>query len=158
MHYWGSFRKLKRGNYCLNWNLHYLAHIQALGGDDSDVGSPRNNNASAESSKLPIDPIQIGDPGDQVIEQQGKQKKGNENSITEMEVSSVLPAGESYHSMGEILSSVDPGHPLSVSGLESSAEKPVGKGTSSNFSAKRSAFWGRSNVSLTFIVSLKIYS
>ncbi|KAH9741726.1 Rho GTPase-activating protein 7 [Citrus sinensis] len=122
-----------------------LYDYKALGGDDSDVGSPRNNNASAESSKLPIDPIQIGDPGDQVIEQQGKQKKGNENSITEMEVSSVLPAGESYHSMGEILSSVDPGHPLSVSGLESSAEKPVGKGTSSNFSAKRSAFWGRSN-------------
>ncbi|KAH9741727.1 Rho GTPase-activating protein 7 [Citrus sinensis] len=122
---------------------------EALGGDDSDVGSPRNNNASAESSKLPIDPIQIGDPGDQVIEQQGKQKKGNENSITEMEVSSVLPAGESYHSMGEILSSVDPGHPLSVSGLESSAEKPVGKGTSSNFSAKRSAFWGRSNARKT---------
>ncbi|KAH9741730.1 Rho GTPase-activating protein 7 [Citrus sinensis] len=123
-----------------------LYDYKALGGDDSDVGSPRNNNASAESSKLPIDPIQIGDPGDQVIEQQGKQKKGNENSITEMEVSSVLPAGESYHSMGEILSSVDPGHPLSVSGLESSAEKPVGKGTSSNFSAKRSAFWGRSNI------------
>ncbi|KAH9790231.1 Rho GTPase-activating protein 7 [Citrus sinensis] len=122
---------------------------EALGGDDSDVGSPRNNNASAESSKLPIDPIQIGDPGDQVVEQQGKQKKGNENSITEMEVSSVLPAGESYHSMGEILSSVDPGHPLSVSGLESSAEKPVGKGTSSNFSAKRSAFWGRSNARKT---------
>lgn len=126
-----------------------LYDYKALGGDDSDVGSPRNNNASAESSKLPIDPIQIGDPGDQVIEQQGKQKKGNENSITEMEVSSVLPAGESYHSMGEILSSVDPGHPLSVSGLESSAEKPVGKGTSSNFSAKRSAFWGRSNARKT---------
>lgn len=126
-----------------------LYDYKALGGDDSDVGSPRNNNASAESSKLPIDPIQIGDPGDQVVEQQGKQKKGNENSITEMEVSSVLPAGESYHSMGEILSSVDPGHPLSVSGLESSAEKPVGKGTSSNFSAKRSAFWGRSNARKT---------
>lgn len=126
-----------------------LYDYKALGGDDSDVGSPRNNNAPAESSKLPIDPIQIGDPRDQVIEQQGNQKKGNENSITEMEVSSVLPPGESYHSMGEIVSSVDPGHPLSVSGLESSAEKAVGKGTSSNFSTKRSAFWGRSNARKT---------
>lgn len=135
-----------------------MAHIQAFGGDDSDVGSPRNNDAPGESSKLPMDPLQIGDSGDQVIEQQGKQKKGNENPITEMEVSGVLPAGESYHLMGEILSSVDPGHPLSLSGLESSAEKPVGKVTSSNLSTKRSAFWGRSNVSLTCIFSLKIHS
>lgn len=121
--------------------------IQAFGGDDSDVGSPRDNNAPAESSNLPVDPVQIGDPGVQVMEQQGKQKKGNENSITETEVSSVLPAGESYRSMGEILSSMDPGQPLSVSALESSAEKTVGKVTSSNLSAKRSAFWGRNNVS-----------
>lgn len=126
----------------INWT-----HIQAFGGDDSDVGSPRDNNAPAQSSNLPIDPLQIGDPGDQVMEQQGKQKKGNGNSITEREVSSVLPAGESYCSMGEILSSMDPGHPLSASGLKSSAEKPVGKVTSSNLSTKRSAFWGRSNVS-----------
>lgn len=122
-----------------------LYDYKAFGGDDSDVGYPRNNDAPGESSKLPMDPLQIGDSGDQVIEQQGKQKKGNENPITEMEVSGVLPAGESYHLMGEILSSVDPGHPLSLSGLESSAEKPVGKGTSSNLSTKRSAFWGRSN-------------
>ncbi|KAJ4724451.1 Rho GTPase-activating protein 7 [Melia azedarach] len=126
-----------------------LYDYKAFGGDDSDVGSPRDNNAPAESSNLPVDPVQIGDPGVQVMEQQGKQKKGNENSITETEVSSVLPAGESYRSMGEILSSMDPGQPLSVSALESSAEKTVGKVTSSNLSAKRSAFWGRNNARKT---------
>lgn len=90
--------------------------------------------------------------------EQGTPKKGTENSVTEIEVSNFLPAGESYCSMGEILSSMDPGHALSVSGLESSAEKPVGKVTSSNLSVKRSAFWGRSNVSFyTFFIFTENY-
>lgn len=90
--------------------------------------------------------------------EQGTPKKGTEYSITEIEASNILPAGESYRSMGEILSSMDPGNALSASGLESSAEKPVSKVTSSNLSTKRSAFWGRSNVSLyrCFSFSLKI--
>ncbi|KAI9194096.1 hypothetical protein LWI28_003073 [Acer negundo] len=126
-----------------------LYDYKTVGGNDSDVGSPRDNNAPAESSDIPVDPIQSTDSNVQLVEQQGKPKRGNGNSVTETEVSSILPAGESYRSMGEILSSMDPSHPLSVSGLESSAEKPVGKVASSNLSAKRSAFWGRNNARKT---------
>ncbi|XP_044481885.1 rho GTPase-activating protein 7 isoform X2 [Mangifera indica] len=121
---------------------------KAFGGDESGGATPRYNNAPADNSNLPVDSPQIRNPTVQMIEQ-GTPKKGTENSITEIEVSNFLPAGESYCSMGEILSSMDPGHALSVSGLESSAEKPVGKVTSSNLSVKRSAFWGRSNARKT---------
>lgn len=124
-----------------------FVHMQAFGGDDSDVGSPKNNHALAESSNLPVDSVQIRDPNVQLVEQQGKQKKGNENSINEMDVSNVLPAGESYQSMGEILSSMDPVPSLPLSGVESSAEKPASKVAPSSLNGKRSTFWGRSNVS-----------
>ncbi|MBA0817173.1 hypothetical protein Gohar_001760 [Gossypium harknessii] len=86
---------------------------------------------------------------DAQLEEQAKQNKGNENQINETDVSSVLPTGESYRSMGEILSSMDPGHPISSPGLESSTEKPVGKAKGSSLNAKRSTFWGRSNARKT---------
>lgn len=126
-----------------------LYDYKTIGGNDSDVGSPKNNNAPAESSDIPVDPLQSTDSNVQLMDQQCKPNRENGNSVMEMEVSSALPAGESYRSMGEILSSMDPGHPLSVPGLESSAEKPVGKVTSSNLSSKRSAFWGRNNARKT---------
>ncbi|KAJ0021548.1 hypothetical protein Pint_30843 [Pistacia integerrima] len=125
-----------------------FAYIQAFGGDESDGASPRYNNAPADNSNPPVDSPQNREPTVQMIDQ-GAPKKGTECSITEIEASDVLPAGESYRSMGEILSSMDPGHALSASGLESSSEKPVGKVTSSNLSTKRSAFWGRSNARKT---------
>lgn len=121
---------------------------QAFGVDDSDVGSPKENQASAQSSNLCVDPQQVRDPIVQLMEEQGDQKKGNENPIDEMEPPSVSPAGESYRSMGEILSSMDPGHPLPLSGLESGAGKAVSKVTGTNHNSKRSTFWGRSNVSV----------
>ncbi|XP_031284096.1 rho GTPase-activating protein 7 isoform X1 [Pistacia vera] len=125
-----------------------LYDYKAFGGDESDGASPRYTNAPADNSNPPVDSPQIRDPTVQMIDQ-GAPKKGTECSITEIEASDVLPAGESYRSMGEILSSMDPGHALSASGLESSSEKPVGKVTSSNLSTKRSAFWGRSNARKT---------
>lgn len=66
-----------------------------------------------------------------------------------METPSISPAGESYRSMGEILSSMDPGHPLPLSGLESGAGKATSKVTGTNHNSKRSTFWGRSNVSVS---------
>jgi hypothetical protein len=126
--------------------------LQAFGGDDSDVGSPRTNNAPAESSNISVDPVQTRDSNAQPIEQKSKPKKGNENSANEMDVSSVLPTGESYRSMGEILSSVDPVSPMPISGVESSAEKSAGKVAASNLNGKRSTFWGRSNVSYHLLI------
>lgn len=74
-------------------------------------------------------------------------KKGNENSINEMDPASVSPAGDSHRSMGDILSSMDPGHPLPASGLEPGSGKAMSKVTGFNPNMKRSTFWGRSNVS-----------
>lgn len=127
----------------------YDYKVEAFGGDDSDVGSPRNNHALAESSSLPADSVQTRDPNIQLIEQPSKLKKGNENSINEVDPSNVSPTGESYRSMGEILSSMDPMPSLPISGLESSAEKPAGKVATSNLNGKRSTFWGRSNARKT---------
>ncbi|CAK7330647.1 unnamed protein product [Dovyalis caffra] len=138
---------------CMNiWDLcirHLPYAYKAFGGDDSDVGSPRTNNGPAESSNMSVDPVQTIDSKGQFIEQQSKPKKGNENSTSEMDVSVVLPTGESYRSMGEILSSVDPVSPIPISGVESSAEKSVGKVAASNLNGKRSTFWGRSSGSST---------
>ncbi|OMO63032.1 hypothetical protein COLO4_32772 [Corchorus olitorius] len=125
-----------------------LYDYKAFGDDGSDVGSPRDNHAQADSSSLALDPPQIRNP-DAQLEEQGRQNKGNENPINEIDVPSVLPTGESYRSMGEILSSMDPGHPISAPGLESSTEKPVAKSKGSSLSAKRSTFWGRSNARKT---------
>ncbi|KAL5582664.1 hypothetical protein UlMin_015106 [Ulmus minor] len=126
-----------------------LYDYKAFGVDDSDVGSPKENHASAESSNLRVNPQQVRDQVAQLVEEQGDQAKGNDNSINEMETPSVSPAGESYRSMGEILSSMDPGHPLPVSGLELGAGKTMSKVTGSNHNTKRSTFWGRSNARKT---------
>ncbi|KAF2291833.1 hypothetical protein GH714_035784 [Hevea brasiliensis] len=74
-----------------------LYDYKAFGGDDSDVGSPRNNHAPADSSNLPV---QSRDPNVQLAEQPSKPKKGNDNSI-KMDVSNVSPVGDSYRSMGK---------------------------------------------------------
>ncbi|KAK8513397.1 hypothetical protein V6N13_002142 [Hibiscus sabdariffa] len=125
-----------------------LYDCKAFGYDCSDVASPRNNDTQAESSTLAVDTLQMRYP-DPPLEEHGKQNKGNENLTNEIDVPSVLPTGESYQSMGEILSSMDPGHPISVPGLESSTEKPVGKARGSSITARRSNFWGRNNARKT---------
>ncbi|GMI92328.1 hypothetical protein like AT5G19390 [Hibiscus trionum] len=124
---------------------------KAFGYDGLDIASPRNNNTQAESLSLAVDPLQIKypDPQGPQLEELGKQSKGNENLTNEIDVPSVSPTGESYRSMGEILSSMDPGHPISAPGLESSSEKPAGKARGSSINAKRSTFWGRSNARKT---------
>ncbi|KAF9665779.1 hypothetical protein SADUNF_Sadunf16G0159200 [Salix dunnii] len=126
-----------------------LYDYKAFGGDDSDVGSPRTNNAPSESSNISVDPVQTRDSNAQLTGQQSKQKKGSENSTSKMDASSVSPIGESYRSMGEILASADPLSPILVSGLESSAEKSAGKVSASSLNGKRSTFWGRSNARKT---------
>ncbi|RXI03143.1 hypothetical protein DVH24_003795 [Malus domestica] len=125
-----------------------LYDYKAFGVDDSDVGSPKGNHASAESSSSHV-PQTIRDPNVEVVERGSKPIKENENLISETETPSASPAGDSYRSMGEILSAMDPGHPLQVSGLESGTVKKVAKVTGSNHNAKRSAFWGRNNARKT---------
>ncbi|GAU22150.1 hypothetical protein TSUD_251780, partial [Trifolium subterraneum] len=113
---------------------------QAFGGDDSDVGSSTSNHAKAENSNL------NAVPDIHLSEDKSKQRKGNENSVDEMDPLIVLPSTESYRSMGEILSSMDPGNHLPVIETQSGSGKQTGKASSgSSFSTKRSTFWGRSN-------------
>ncbi|KAM1206284.1 hypothetical protein FF1_006951 [Malus domestica] len=125
-----------------------LYDYKALGVDDSDVGSPKGNHASAQSSSSYV-PQPIRDPNVGFVERGSKPKKENENLISETETPSASPAGDSYRSMGEILSVVDPGHHLLVPGLDSGTAKTAAKVTGSNHNAKRSAFWGRSNARKT---------
>ncbi|KAM1100512.1 hypothetical protein ACFX15_006733 [Malus domestica] len=125
-----------------------LYDYKAFGVDDSDVGSPKGNHASAQSSSSYV-PQPIRDPNVGVVERGSKPKKENENLISETETPSASPAGDSYRSMGEILSVVDPGHHLLVPGLDSGTAKTAAKVTGSNHNAKRSAFWGRSNARKT---------
>ncbi|KAJ6777467.1 RHO GTPASE-ACTIVATING PROTEIN 7-LIKE [Salix koriyanagi] len=145
----GGFLNLSWFNCCKDdYNgVWYLR--SAFGGDDSDVGSPRTNNAPSESSNISVDPVQMRDSNAHLTGQQSKQKKGNENSTRKMDASSVLPIGESYRSMGEILASAEPVSPILISGLESSAEKSASKVSASNLNGKRSTFWGRSNARKT---------
>ncbi|KAK1372761.1 Rho GTPase-activating protein 7 [Heracleum sosnowskyi] len=116
---------------------------KAYRGDDSDVGSPRaDNNLGAKTS------THVGSQphlNSRAKEPQVLQHKAGENGL---DTSMVLPGGDSYRSMGQILSSME-GLPLSVPGLESSTEKTITKPTSSNLNAKRSTFWGRSSTRKT---------
>lgn len=72
--------------------------------------------------------------------------------MDEKDAPDLLPSPESYRSMGEILSSMDPGNHLPMCGIESGSGKQTGKACSSSFSSKRSTFWGRSNVSCYFLI------
>ncbi|XP_024639453.1 rho GTPase-activating protein 7 isoform X3 [Medicago truncatula] len=113
---------------------------QAFGGDDSDVGSSTSNHAQAENSNLNTV------PDTHLSEDKSKQRKVNENVVDD-DPPIVLPSTESYRSMGEILSSMDPGNHLPVIEAQSGTGKQTTGKTSSgtSFSTKRSTFWGRSN-------------
>ncbi|XP_057441433.1 rho GTPase-activating protein 7 [Lotus japonicus] len=116
-----------------------LYDYKAFGADDSDVGSSSSNHVKAGNSNL------NAIPDIQLSEDQNKQRKSKENSVDEKDAPNVLPSTESYRSMGEILSSMDPGNHLPVPGIESGSGKQTSKASSSNLSSKRSTFWGRSN-------------
>ncbi|CAI0548651.1 unnamed protein product [Linum tenue] len=121
-----------------------LYDYKAFVGAESGVRSPIGNHTPAESSDFVTEPPHVRDPGAQLLKL-SEHKKGNENSINGTDSLSDLPPGESYRSMGEILSTIDAEPQVPISSIESSAEKPAGKATTSNANGKRSTFWGRSN-------------
>jgi len=127
----------------------FFVILQAFGGDDSDVGSSSSNHNKTENGNL------NAVPDTPPTEDQNKQRKGSENPVDDNDPSNLLPSTESYRSMGEILSSMDPGNHLPIPVVESGSGKQTGKASSASFSSKRSTFWGRSNVSFYF---LTIYS
>lgn len=121
--------------------------IQAYRGDDSDVGSPRPDYSLGAKTSTHVG----SQPHVRAKEPQALQHKAGDNGL---DSSAVLPGGDSYRSMGQILSSMDQGLPLPVSGLESSIEKTITKPPSSNLNTKRSTFWGRNSVSYHLLLQV----
>lgn len=119
--------------------------IQVYGGDDSDVGSPAYKfNLAAKSSPHADSQPRVNY---QANEPQVLQHKTGENGLSTL---LALPSGDSYQSMGQILSSMDKELPLPVSRSESSNEKSTTKPAGSNLNSKRSTIWGSSVSCLWF--------
>ncbi|XP_019226870.1 PREDICTED: rho GTPase-activating protein 7-like isoform X2 [Nicotiana attenuata] len=115
-----------------------LYDYKGFGGNDSDVGSPRDGCLQGVKLRPTVDSQSLA--GSNVPLNEQPERRGNEmNALCE------LAGAESQRSMGEILSSMDPGPPLGVPGPDSCIEKPSSKLTPSNQNVKRSTFWGRSN-------------
>ncbi|XP_060197222.1 rho GTPase-activating protein 7-like isoform X2 [Lycium barbarum] len=115
-----------------------LYDYKGFGRNDSDVGSPIDGCLQEVKLKPKVDSQPL--PGSNVPLNEQLERRGNEiNAFRELAVT------ESQRSMGEILSSMDPGPPLGVPGPDSGIEKPSSKLTPSNQNVKRSTFWGRSN-------------
>ncbi|KAL3035647.1 hypothetical protein AAZX31_02G263000 [Glycine max] len=112
--------------------------------DDADrVQSGKLSESSGYAGSDLYDYKAFGDtPGS---EDQNKQRKASENPVDENDASNLLPSSESYRSMGEILSSMDPSNHLPMPVIESGSGKQTSKASSTSFSSKRSTFWGRSN-------------
>ncbi|XP_074310607.1 rho GTPase-activating protein 7-like isoform X2 [Silene latifolia] len=122
----------------------YDYKVQAVGDDDSD-GSRRGDHASSVNSKPQLD-LETFRESNGELSEQNTPVKACESSNNVID-SPVVTNGESYRSMGEILSSLDPGPPLPTCGPESSVGKPLNKLAGSN--VKRSPFWGRNPVRKT---------
>lgn len=127
--------------------------MQGFGGDDSDVGSPRDSRVQGVTLKPTVDTQPLA--GSNVPFSEQLERCGNE-----VDGPCELATSESQRSMGEILSSRDPGPPHGVSGPDSRADKTSSKLTPSNLNVKRSTFWGRSSVSFDFcrLISLELFS
>ncbi|XP_070018477.1 rho GTPase-activating protein 7-like isoform X4 [Nicotiana sylvestris] len=119
-----------------------LYDYKGFGGDDSDVGSPRDSRVQGVTLKPTVDTQPLA--GSNVPFSEQLERCGNE-----VDVPCELASSESQRSMGEILSSKDPGPPHGVSGPDSRADKTSSKLTPSTLNVKRSTFWGRNNARKT---------
>ncbi|KAL8159394.1 hypothetical protein V2J09_000931 [Rumex salicifolius] len=124
----------------------YDYKVPALGVDDSEE-LPSENGASAANSKPLLDSPKLRELTSELNGQVKQIADLNETSNYAVE-NPITPTGEPYKSMGEILSSMDPGPPLLVSTAQSS-DKPSNKISGSGLGVKRSTFWGRSSARKT---------
>lgn len=111
---------------------------QVFDADDSDGESPKDGGASAKIDLNKGKPDQLKENGSIDVEK----------SFLETNISNSMPNSETPLSMGEILSSLDPGISFAVNGAEFSADKQPVKANGSHAQVKRNNFWGRSNVSI----------
>ncbi|KAK4765446.1 hypothetical protein SAY86_026536 [Trapa natans] len=128
--------KLSETSHCNGGDLY---DYKAFGSDDSGVGTPRNNQTSPGNLNSLVDTQPSGDFALQ--QQQIQQNIEIDNSSHKADIPIVLPINEHFCYVGEILSSIRPGHNLS--GLEGGVTRSTSKTSGSNVNNKRSAFWGR---------------
>ncbi|MQL86253.1 hypothetical protein Taro_018787 [Colocasia esculenta] len=110
-----------------------LYDYKVFGDDESDAESPTKVQAVGPKTDLHKSSL---------VNEQDFSHKDSENSL-EKHASNCLDIHESPMSMGDILSSMDPGIPFPVATAESREEKPPNKSNGSNAHPKRPNFWGR---------------
>ncbi|XP_051141947.1 rho GTPase-activating protein 7-like [Andrographis paniculata] len=115
---------------------------EAIENDDSDHGLPTKDQTSATKSNKSLDTTHLADSNLLANGQPDKQKVVSESTID----ASAEHSNESQQSVGNISSSVDQELRQSIPGPELMAEKSLLKLPTSNFSTKKSTFWGRKNV------------
>uniref|UniRef100_A0A1D1XKN5 Rho GTPase-activating protein 24 n=1 Tax=Anthurium amnicola TaxID=1678845 RepID=A0A1D1XKN5_9ARAE len=113
-----------------------LYDYKVFGGDDSDAESPTKSQASG--LKMNLHRASRAQSNDQDLSH-----KDSENSLIEKHASNCLDIHESPMSMGDILSSMEPGISLPLPGTELREEKPPHKSNGSNTHSKRPNFLGR---------------
>jgi AcrR family transcriptional regulator len=113
-----------------------LYDYKVFDGDDSDGESPKDGHAS--SAKIDLNK----GTSDQMKE---NGSINVEKSSLERSISNSTPNSETPLSMGEILSSLDPGISFAANGGEFSADKQPIKANGLHAHVKRNNFWGRSN-------------
>ncbi|KAJ4790749.1 Rho GTPase activation protein (RhoGAP) with PH domain-containing protein [Rhynchospora pubera] len=113
-----------------------LYDYKVFDGEDSDGESPndgRKSSVKADSNKGTPDQLKENGP------------VSVEKLSLERNISNSTPNSETPLSMGEILSSLDPGISFPANGSAFSADKQPIKANGSHAHVKRNNFWGRSN-------------
>lgn len=123
------------GIFHLNWFC--FCGKQVFDGDDSDGESPKDGHASSAK-------IELNKGTSDQLKENGSINV--EKSSLERSISNSTPNSDIPLSMGEILSSLDPGISFAANGGEFSTDKQPIKANGSHGHVKRNNFWGRSNV------------
>ncbi|KAK4492342.1 hypothetical protein RD792_003146 [Penstemon davidsonii] len=123
-----------------------LYDYKAIGNDDSDDGSSKQNRNLRANVNPILDTRPTSDSNVPVSGQLDRSKKVRENMV---DASAEILSNDSQRSMGDILSSMDQELHQSIPGNESLADKTLQKFTNSNLNSKKSTFWGRKNARKT---------
>jgi hypothetical protein len=133
-----GFRKEAAGIFHLIGSLFCGMVKQVFDGDESDGESPKDESAPTVKTDLNKGkPDQLKENGSLNVEK----------SLFERTISNSTPNSETPLSMGEILSSLDPGMSFAANGAEFPADKQPIKANGTHSHVKRNNLWGRSNVS-----------
>ncbi|KAL7084637.1 hypothetical protein ACP275_14G234000 [Erythranthe tilingii] len=124
-----------------------LYDYKAIGNDDSDNGSPKNNRSVGKKSNPTSDNRVRTDSSNVAVNEQLEQLKARENMAVAF---AEIHGNDSQRSMGQILSSMNQELHQSIPDTELLADKSTPKLTNSvSSSSKKSTFWGKKNTRKT---------